>query len=1569
MIICSASNIDLIQGTLGYGDNTEGVNITDWRISNTQSAIAGQSGVFNIFNSTSITPSISIVDSGTVGIGTVPSVSSASKMEIVGNVNITGAYNINNRNVIADTSNYVLSTSNALVARIIASGGSGGALTSGGNLTLSNNATSNTVLSIANSNVVYGTIQGTSNYTSNVITGTAFVATFADANVPSTHAQVTDTPTDRYMIFTTANVNHTFTVPTGGLVCDILMIGGGGAGLDAGGGGAGACVVSINKILPAGSCVVNVGAGGATNGVNGGDSFIQVANADRYRAKGGGTNNGSDGYAGFAGGCGGGATWNNDTTTEAGGAAVGTNVVTLSNGFTATGGANAYNHTELFAMLGNSGGNNGTVAGTGGSGGGIGATGVAGGNGGNGKYDVTINSQTYNFRNYFANGGTLGVLNSTDSQYYIGGGGSSRNGTSGLYGNGGLGGGGGTGGGSAGVANTGSGGSGNSNPGGSGIIIIRYRTGITITPTPTSVPITIPTTTFGVPTIELIRGISGDNNLDYKLGNYDGNFKIMSSISSIDTDRLSINSSTNSTALSIINRDIVVATTPATSGLVNALTTTGSPTIGTIGTTDRYMIFTASGSFTVPTGGINCDILMIGGGGAGGYYAGGGGGAGACIVAINQTLTTAGSYTVNVGAGEIGTSGATGAGGDSSIVLSGTTLYLAKGGGRGEAGVGGRNNGGCGGGAAYGAIKTGGTALNTNIVNGIITGPTLSSTFVVLGNKGGDRPDSTSGVSGVGGGGIGGPGGNHIISSINAGPGGVGVNQVAINGITYNFKSYFAGGTTFGNNNDGFIGGGGGGSVYTNSVSLGPNVGGIGGIGGGGAGGITSTFVAATGAAGPAVNAVAGTANTGGGGGGGWRDGGIGGNGGSGIVIVRYRVATAVVGVPSVELIRGVAGDSNHDYKVGNYDGNFKIMSSVSGATDAERINITSVGNVGIGTSSPANELHIFDSTTSATSLIIQNNNMMMTSNTTQGTSTTQGTGAPVTSYSDGSFADNKPSVHEQVTSSTDRIMIFRTAGVNHTFTVPAGGLVCDILMIGGGGGGGGSCGGGAGACIIAINQTLTEGTYQVYLGSGGPSGSGNNPGSNGSESYIYRNSYGNLYNARGGGGGGANGFAGFSGGCGGGAGYGTSVNLSGGQAVSTNTVAGNTNIGPFTSATTYSVMGNNGGGNAGSSSGAGGGGGIGEPGATPGVGGNGRYDKTINGTTYNFRNHFANGGNNFGVLSGGNYYIGGGGGGAAAGSAVSGGLGGAGSSGTSPVANTGSGGYSYDTGGASGIIIIRYKNSTIPFPTTTTPTTYTHTPTSTTTLTTTLGTPSIELVRGTQGDSNTDYKIGNYSGDFIVKSSVSGVDTDYLKISSIGAITNPTGTASWNTGSDRRIKENIERASYDKCYDNINKLELNRFNYIKGFNTVNRDITQLGFIAQEVYDIFPKAISTNGYYSDTLIIPDLLSIDVTQINYTLYGAVKKLMEINKDKEMRLKRLEGLLNIEDSGSSGNLLDTSNIAIDTSNIAIDTSNLLDTSNIAIDTSNIAIDSSNIVIESSNVVIDITPDDILSSNMNI
>jgi hypothetical protein len=161
------------------------------------------------------------------------------------------------------------------------------------------------------------------------------------------------------------------------------------------------------------------------------------------------------------------------------------------------------------------------------------------------------------------------------------------------------------------------------------------------------------------------------------------------------------------------------------------------------------------------------------------------------------------------------------------------------------------------------------------------------------------------------------------------------------------------------------------------------------------------------------------------------------------------------------------------------------------------------------------------------------------------------------------------------------------------------------------------------------------------------------------------------------------------------------------------------------------------------------------------------------------------------------------------------------------------------------------------------------------------------------------------------------------MRITANGAsIYNPTGTPQWSTVSDRRIKENIEKASYDKCYENINKLELYRFNYIKELNNINKDLKQLGYIAQEVEDIFPKAVSTQPFYNNSLSISDLLSIDISQINYSLYGAVKKLIEIDKNKEARIKKMEYLLNIDTPPASNITIDT--LTSTSNNITIDTS---------------------------------------------
>jgi len=46
-----------------------------------------------------------------------------------------------------------------------------------------------------------------------------------------------------------------------------------------------------------------------------------------------------------------------------------------------------------------------------------------------------------------------------------------------------------------------------------------------------------------------------------------------------------------------------------------------------------------------------------------------------------------------------------------------------------------------------------------------------------------------------------------------------------------------------------------------------------------------------------------------------------------------------------------------------------------------------------------------------------------------------------------------------------------------------------------------------------------------------------------------------------------------------------------------------------------------------------------------------------------------------------------------------------------------------------------------------------------------------------------------------------------------------------------------------------------------------------------------------------------LLTIDIAQINYSLYGTVKKLMEMYNDIENQISIVENMLNIDDDASS------------------------------------------------------------------
>jgi hypothetical protein len=733
------------------------------------------------------------------------------------------------------------------------------------------------------------------------------------------------------------------------LICDILVVGGGGGGgADRGGGGGGGGIIYLENINLNGVYNINVGKKGlgttsqnanglGSRGLNGENSYISGSNLTLITAIGGGG----------GGGCG-----------------PGTNVKNGLDGGSGGGGSQyGGNGSGGIGTIGQGkNGGTGYEAGAGGGGGGYvnPGTNASGTNAGNGGIGLSL-SITGSAVIYSSGGGGGGSSGSGTSQNQpFGYGGSSGAGNGGNAKNNGV---------NATGYGCGGGGSGWPYPtlvgtrggdGGDGVVIIRYRK----TPLSSS-------------SFELIRGSSGDANIDYKMGNYVGDFKIKSSTLGIDKDVLVINQNGNVGIGTIIPQtklhlyDDITTETKLT--IQNNIDITATPTARqTIGNF-KTMIFTYTTgtghtpyTINVPVGGVVCDILMVGGGGGGSHGLGGGGGAGA-VVFIKSVVLNNNSYTIKVGAGgEGGTRSTTNFGGlkgnDTIITLNGTDILKAEGGGGAGHGsaVGSIGNGGSGGGGD--ALRDGLFVYNNGVVGTGSIKDYNGTTGVLYGNNGGTYylvPDGISGGAGGGGGGAGQIGGNATKVNV-AGNGGSGISSATINGNTYNFVDMF--GTTYGTNDDNnnttrYFGGGGGGSQYKDAESsasfygipasdIGVSTSGLGGKGGGGNGTVNST------------NGFDGSPNTGGGGGGAMYLGYNGGAGGSGIVIIRYLILLEPSSSSSIELVRGDTTDANNDWTLGNYSGDFKIISSASGIR-TDRLGITANGNVGIGTTSPNYRLHV----------------------------------------------------------------------------------------------------------------------------------------------------------------------------------------------------------------------------------------------------------------------------------------------------------------------------------------------------------------------------------------------------------------------------------------------------------------------------------------------------------------------------------------------------------------------------------------------------------------------------------
>ena len=99
--------------------------------------------------------------------------------------------------------------------------------------------------------------------------------------------------------------------------------------------------------------------------------------------------------------------------------------------------------------------------------------------------------------------------------------------------------------------------------------------------------------------------------------------------------------------------------------------------------------------------------------------------------------------------------------------------------------------------------------------------------------------------------------------------------------------------------------------------------------------------------------------------------------------------------------------------------------------------------------------------------------------------------------------------------------------------------------------------------------------------------------------------------------------------------------------------------------------------------------------------------------------------------------------------------------------------------------------------------------------------------------------------------------------------------TTTWTTGSDSRIKSDIQSANLARCVDIVDSLDLKYFKWDIPGVAGPTDSHSLGWIAQDVKEFFPNSVRLTQDYG----FDDFHNLDSDQLIKTMYGALKKMCE------------------------------------------------------------------------------------------
>jgi hypothetical protein len=114
--------------------------------------------------------------------------------------------------------------------------------------------------------------------------------------------------------------------------------------------------------------------------------------------------------------------------------------------------------------------------------------------------------------------------------------------------------------------------------------------------------------------------------------------------------------------------------------------------------------------------------------------------------------------------------------------------------------------------------------------------------------------------------------------------------------------------------------------------------------------------------------------------------------------------------------------------------------------------------------------------------------------------------------------------------------------------------------------------------------------------------------------------------------------------------------------------------------------------------------------------------------------------------------------------------------------------------------------------------------------------------------------------------------------------------TNTWTVVSDERIKEDIELADLDMCYEAVKNIPLKRYKWKDDVYTEEQvaDRHKIGWIAQDVEAVFPKAVGTHEFkYNQVFedgelvsedVIEDCRDLNADQLYAAMYGTIQKLI-------------------------------------------------------------------------------------------